>query len=151
MARPRTLALDRHGRVGVEYVRSRRVLRMVGDGTDRVEISVPAFLEGLGIETGDLGGPTTYLLFASSDPQPQGGMADVAGVFGVDAEAREAFRAIRLSPSYRHGWAELVAVGPGPRAHRLCWFGHPWARPTSAGPRPGATRLRSWPRLRRRR
>jgi hypothetical protein len=54
---------------------------------------------------------------------PGGQLAQVS-TFDSEDEARQAFLAIRLSPGYQHGWAELVDAGAtrGGRPAQLCWF-----------------------------
>ena len=65
---------------------------------------------------------TGYIVRASTDPR-LGLSEEVMGRFASEGEARKAFLALRLSPAYRDGWAELVAVGDGRTPMPLCWFG----------------------------
>jgi hypothetical protein len=65
-------------------------------------------------------GVTGYVVRAGTIPRV--GAEEVLGPFATEGEAREAFLALRLSPAYRQGWAELVAVGEGRAPMPLCWF-----------------------------
>ena len=75
---------------------------------------------------------TGYIIRAGTDPR-LGLSEEVLGRFATEGEARQAFVALRLLPAYRHGWAELVAVGDGRTPVPLCWFGDrsPSAPPAS--------------------
>ena len=64
---------------------------------------------------------TVYIVRAATDPRV-GLSEEVLGRFASESEARRAFLALRLSPAYRQGWAELVAVGGGRTPMPLCWF-----------------------------
>lgn len=68
-------------------------------------------------------GAGRYLLLAATRPEHEPGRHGVRAAFAKEAEAREAFVALRLSPAYRHGWAEVLGVGDSGQAKRLCWFG----------------------------
>lgn len=67
-------------------------------------------------------GMTGYIVRAGTDPR-MGMSEEVRRRFRTERAARKAFLALRLSPAYRHGWAELVAVGDGRTPMPLCWFG----------------------------
>lgn len=74
-----------------------------------------------------------YIVRAGTVP-PLGLSEEVHGRFASEGEARRAFLALRLSRTYRHGWAELVAVGDGRAQVPLCWFGDRPPSGTSARP-----------------
>ena len=76
---------------------------------------------------------TTYIVRAGTLSRP-GLSAEVLGPFATEGEARQAFLALRLSPAYRRGWAELVAVGDGRTPRPLCWFDDRSPSGTSASP-----------------
>jgi hypothetical protein len=68
--------------------------------------------------------PTCYVLFAGTDPRRTDLSHQVLGRFATEEDARQAFLAVRLSPTYQDGWAELVGVDSHGRRAPLCWFGH---------------------------
>ena len=113
--------------VRVEYVKRRRVLRLVGwheDGeTVARTLSVPEFCEELGIEAEELAAPRRYLVFAGSHRAPVGGAGDLVAAFDSEQEARKAFSALRLSRPGHDEWAEMVALDGRGQVHQLLWFG----------------------------
>lgn len=74
-----------------------------------------------------------YIVRAGADHR-LGSSDEVLGRFATEGEARQAFLALRLSPAYRHGWAEVVAVGGGQPPMPLCWFGDHAPSGTPASP-----------------
>ena len=74
-----------------------------------------------------------YIVRAGTDPR-LGLSEEVQGRFASEGEARQAFLALRLAPAYRHGWAELVAVGDDKEPMPLCWFGDHAPSGTPASP-----------------
>jgi hypothetical protein len=149
--------------VRIEYLRSRRTIRVVapgasasatvGDGGGQpshvVELPLGDFCERLGIEPAALVPPRQYLLFAGDGP-PAGGSGDLAGVFGDPRVAESAFLRARLAhPSAGPAWGELVALDAGGRVERTRWFGPTTSRPGGAGDRPTVDDLAA-PRARRR-
>ena len=76
---------------------------------------------------------TGYIVRAGTDSRI-GLPEEVLGQFATERDARQAFVLLRLSPAYRHGWAELVAVGDGRTPVPLCWFGD--RSPSGIPPRP---------------
>jgi hypothetical protein len=118
-------------RVRVEFVKRRRVLRVVGwDETDRakvepLELPLDGLLDRLGIPAEQLGLPSRYLLFGGSQQDAVGGLRSLLGVFSSEAEGREAFRRLRLTPRSEPGWGELVVLSPSGRPKPVCWFGLP--------------------------
>ena len=127
----RTLEGDGRARLRVEFVKRRRVLRVVGqEEADRsrvepLELPVDGLLHRLGIPPEQLGLPSRYLLFGGSQQGAVGGLRSLVGVFGTEAEGREAFRRLRLAARSDPGWGELVALDPSGRPKPLCWFGLP--------------------------
>ncbi len=110
----------------VEYLRTRRVVRTVNRTPpvpEVVELPVRAFVDRLGAQATDLAPPRHYLLFAAGEGGASGGLRDLLGLYDGEEAAREAFRSTRLSPAYRGGWGELVALQPGRGFEPLCWFG----------------------------
>ena len=145
-----SFALTELGDLSVQYVRRRRILRVVHTGDSRsgtVEVPLPAFLEALGIEPADLAPTRQFLLFAGRHQRPAGGLGDLSATFADEAEVREAFRRLRLSADYRDGWAQVVEVASGGRARALCWFGREPSRgnlPGASTPFPPVERSQTW-------
>lgn len=132
MGTARRLGGPRAGRgLAVEYVRTRRVVRLLGwcydEALEPVEIPVDRLCAGLGIDPTELGAPTRYLLFAGSGPTPGGGLRDLVGTFASELEARDAFRRLRQQHPATSAWAELAAMDTTGQITQLAWF----------GPRPG--------------
>ncbi len=69
--------------LAIEYVRSRKVVRLLGwrhgDPIEPVEIPVAELCPRLGIDPRDIGKPNSYLLFAGSHHRPAGGLRDLVG------------------------------------------------------------------------
>ena len=122
--------------LAIEYVRTRRVVRLLGwlhgEAIAPVEIPVGELCQRLGIASADLGAPQHYLLFAGSHGRAGGGLRDLAGTFASEQDAWEAFRLLRQTHPSTQGWAELAVMDAAGRVSQLAWFGlHP-ARDTSA-------------------
>ncbi len=120
------------GSMVVEYLRTRRVVRLVNRTApvpEVVEMPVSAFLDRLGVDLTDPVPTRHYLLFAGGEAGPSGGLRDLVGLYDSEEAAREAFRFIRLTPAYRRGWGELVALRPGRGFEPLCWFGRARSEP----------------------
>jgi hypothetical protein len=159
MPRTRSVTVDRDGLMTLEYVRSRRVLRLVGTADDQAglrELPLPALFHELGIDPGELAPPLQFLLFAGSGGRALGGLADLVAVYQDEVPAREAFHRLRTTDGNREGWAELAALSSAGRMDAVCWFGRPRsvARTTpllldEAGGAERKQRIRTW-RLRRR-
>lgn len=81
-----------------------------------------------------------YVLLAGTDPRRADLSEEVLGRFPTEEEARQAFLAVRLSPDYVDGWAELVGVDGCGAPAPLCWFGH---RPPRVAARPIAHEVQS--------
>lgn len=134
MSRPAQLSIGSgEEAIGLEYVKSRRVLRVQPAGAPgrggrrprrpRGEREVPLHLvfDRLGIDAAELAPAAHYLLFAAPAGRPRGGTGDLVRVFTCEETARAAFRAVRLQ-SGGQGWAELAALDAAGRLRRLCWF-----------------------------
>ena len=113
--------------VAVEYVRSRRILRLLGhcrgEQLPPVEIPVDRLCEELAIPPRDLGSPETFLLFAGERGAAGGGLRDLVGIFATEEQGRGAFAGLRVQHPAAGGWAELAAIDGFGRIRQLCWFG----------------------------
>ena len=123
--------------LAIEYVRSRKLVRVLGwlcgEPIAPVEIPVGQLCPRLGIDPRDLGAPSTYLLFAGSHRRPAGGLRDLVGTFASEAKAWEAFRTLRQDHPSVQGWAELAAIDGLGQVTQLAWFGlHPAAEPAES-------------------
>ena len=67
--------------------------------------------------------PRCYLLFAGSQPAPQGGLGDLVETFTSEATARQAFQHLRVNGSSARSWAQLAVVDGRHGIRPLCWFG----------------------------
>lgn len=122
--------------LAIEYVRTRKVVRllgwMYGDAIQPVEIPVEDLCSRLGIDPRDVGKPHNYLLFAGSHRHPAGGLRDLVGAYDDEEAAWAAFRQLRQSHPSAQGWGELAAIDGMGQVNQLAWFGlHP-AGDTSA-------------------
>lgn len=113
--------------LAVEYVKSRRMLRLLGSWRGEelapVEIPVDRLCEELSIDPRDLGSPESYLLFAGVHGRSAGGMRDLVGTFATEDEGRQAFTRLRVQHPSISGWAELTAIDGFGRIRQVCWFG----------------------------
>lgn len=113
--------------LGVEYVRSRRVLRLFGSWRGNqlppVEIPVDRLCEKLSIEPRELGSPEVYLLFAGGHDRVGGGLGDLVGTFATEDDGLQAFRRLQVHHPAFGGWAELAGVNGFGRVRQVCWFG----------------------------
>lgn len=113
--------------LAIEYVRTRKVLRLVGWTSETpiapVEIPVDQLCPSLGISPEDLGAPQRYMLFAGSHYRPAGGLRDLVGTFDNDEDAWAAFRELRLAHPSTQGWAELAMMDTTGHIQQLAWFG----------------------------
>jgi hypothetical protein len=116
------------------------------------ELSLAEFLGHLGITAADVVPELRYLLFTSTGVGGAGGSGDLARTFTDEAQARAAFRNVRLAPAYRHGWAELAALDVNGRVAPVCWFGvrSPVVPPATPAPTPAPPAQRRGPFRRRR-
>lgn len=129
--------------LALEYVRTRRIVRLLGwyynEALEPVEIPVERLCQELGIDPSELGAPCRYLLFAGSNAEPGGGLRDLVDTFDSELEAREAFRQVRQLHPSTDGWAELAAIDGCGQVSQLAWFGpqpgvHGKAVPAAFGP-----------------
>lgn len=128
MGRPKRLeGGTRNSGLAIEYVRTRKVLRLVGWMAETpiapVDIPLDELCPGLGISPHDLGAPHHYMLFAGSHRQPAGGLRDLVGTFDNEDDAWAAFRELRLAHPSTQGWAELATIDWSGHIHQLAWFG----------------------------
>jgi hypothetical protein len=116
--------------LAIEYVRTRKVIRLLGwlygDAIQPVEIPVDELCSRLGIDPRDVGRPHNYLLFAGSHRHPAGGLRDLVGTYDDEEAAWAAFRQLRQSHPSAQGWGELAAIDGMGQVNQLAWFGlHP--------------------------
>ena len=115
------------GGVAIEYVRGRKVLRLLGwvgdEPIETVEIPLAELCGRLGIDARDLVPPHRFLLFAGSHRRPGGGRKDLVATFDSEEKAWAAFRERRQSHPALQGWAELAAIDSQGQVHQLAWFG----------------------------
>jgi hypothetical protein len=113
--------------LALEYVRTRRIVRLLGwcydEPLEPVEIPVDRLCQELGIDPSELGAPRRYLLFAGSSTRPGGGLRDLVGTFGSELEAREAFRGLRQQDASPSAWGELAVIDGCGQISQLAWFG----------------------------
>ena len=127
------------GGVAIEYVRGRKVLRLLGWAGDEpletVEIPVDEFCARLGIDPRDVVAPHRFLLFAGSHRRPGGGRRDLVATFDSEEKAWGAFRERRQSHPALQGWAELAVIDSQGQVNQLAWFGlHPATDPDDEAP-----------------
>lgn len=128
------------GRVRIEYIESRRTLRLTsGDGAGPVELPLARLIDGLGIDRKDLAAAPRLLLFAGRHDAPGHGADDLVGSFESMDEGRAAFRQVRGTRSDDEGWAQLVTLHGGGRRTVVAWFGR--AKEDDAGRRQQRLRL----------
>lgn len=132
----------RRAGLAMEYVRSRKVVRLLGwlydEPIEPVEIPVGELCRRLGIDPQDLGAPHRYLLFAGSHRRVGGGLRDLVATFDAEDQAWEAFRQLRQTHPSTQGWAELAAIDGFGQVTQLAWFGlHPAHDGSAATPPAG--------------
>jgi len=130
---------SRNAGLAIEYVRTRRVVRLLGwlhdEPIEPVEIPVEELCRRLGIEPGDIGVPRRYLLFAGSHRRTAGGLRDLVGTFDSEESAWAAFRELRQHHPSVQGWAELATIDQMGHVNQMAWFGlHPAADPCADAP-----------------
>lgn len=155
MGRPRSIQTgDGQGGARLEYIRTRRMLRLGGWREGRGEIApieVPAlrFLADLGIEPDDLGATPLFVIVGGVRDQPRGAVRHVILAFASELEARRRFRRLRARHHEPDEWARLVTVDARCRVTPLSWFGEGAVETASeqpevpAGGRTGASGRRS--------
>lgn len=111
MGRPRSVDLS--DGVRVEYVATRKVLRLTGLPTP---IEIPAeTLVALGVRTG---ADRQYLLFGGQ--KTRGGSRDLIGVYRDEGQAKAAFRELRANLT--GGWGEVWCLDGNGTYRQRCWF-----------------------------
>lgn len=117
----------REAGLAIEYVRRRRMVRLLGwlhnETIEPVEIPLNELRQRLGIDPRDLGAPQQYLLFAGSHRRPAGGFRDLVGTFDSEQKAWAAFRELRQAHPSVQSWAELAAIDTLGKVNLLAWFG----------------------------
>ncbi|MDP8936710.1 MAG: hypothetical protein M3O23_03090 [Actinomycetota bacterium] len=136
MGRPRRLSTTTDdSELAVEYVKSRRAVRLLGSHRGEklppVEIPVDRLCQTLGIEPRQLGSPETYVLFAGVQGGAAGGLRDLVGTFANEDDGRQAFSRLRVQHPALRGWAELAAIDGFGRVRQICWFGLGSDRPVA--------------------
>ncbi len=115
------------GGVAIEYVRTRKVLRLLGwvgeEPIESIEIPVDELCVRLGIDPRDVVAPHRFLLFAGSHRRPGGGRRDLVATFDSEEKAWAAFRERRQSHPALQGWAELTLIDSQGQVQQLAWFG----------------------------
>lgn len=118
--------VDGETKVLIEYVRTRKVLRISGDAFDAFgqwgpfEIPLADLVRELQVDVSGLAPAQPYMVFGGE--QSLGGSKDCLGTFATEAEAKKCFVALRQNRST--AWAEVSTVVKG-RLRQLCWFGAP--------------------------
>lgn len=120
--------------LAIEYVRTRRVVRLLGWSAEAsiqpVEIPVEQLCGDLGIDPSELGAPRHFLLFAGAHHRTAGGLRDLVGTFNDEVAAWAAFQGLRQAHPSREGWAELATIDARGHLTQLAWFGLHQATPT---------------------
>ena len=115
------------GGLAIEYVRTRKVVRLLGwlngESIQPVEIPVGELCDRLGIDPRELVAPQRYLLFAGSHRRPQGGRRDLLATFASEEKAWAAFGELRRSHPADQRWAELAVIDGSGQITQLAWFG----------------------------
>lgn len=83
-----------------------------------------------------------YLLFAGTQPPPNGGLGAPLDTFTSEDAARRAFRDVRLRMSSPTSWAQLAVVDGRHGLKPVCWFGI-GAEPDRGNPAPGMSPTRA--------
>src|SRR5437764_15476846 len=110
--------------VRLEYVRSRRMLRLGGwhsGGSEIEAVEVPAstLRPELGIAPDELGAAPVYLLLAGVWDARTNGVRRATVAFSSEPDARQAFRRLRTGDPLPAEWAELLALDIACRLRRL--------------------------------
>lgn len=158
MTRARSIeAGDATAGVRVEYVKTRRVVRLGGwhgGGREMRPLEVPAsrFLDELGIEPEELNAAPAFLVLAAVQDYPGRGFRHLAAAFPSEITARELFLRLRADHQRPGEWAQVVALDARCRLVPVCWFGTPGvlnsdgalATVTAEADPPPAPRARRW-------
>ncbi|MDQ3898255.1 MAG: hypothetical protein M3326_13595 [Actinomycetota bacterium] len=118
---------NKRGGLAIEYVRSRKVVRVLGwvgdEPMEPMEIPIDELCGRLGIDPRDVVAPHRYLLFAGSHGHPGGGRRDLAATFDSEEKAWAAFQELRNAHPALEQWGELVAIDGSGQVNQLAWFG----------------------------
>jgi hypothetical protein len=131
MARPRSIQSgDETAGVRIEYVRTRRIVRLGGwhnRDRDILAIEVPAsrFLDELGIAPEELGAAPTYLVLASVRDRSTEVVRHMTAAYPSELQARQVFLHLRAHHQDPDEWAQVVALDARCRMVPVCWFGKP--------------------------
>ena len=113
--------------LAIEYIRTRKVVRLLGwsrrEPIEPVEIPLGQLCRQLGIDPNDVGAPRHYLLFAGSHRRPGGGLRDLVGTYHSEEKAWDAFRGLRQGHPSVGGWAQLASIDGLGQLNHLAWFG----------------------------
>jgi hypothetical protein len=113
--------------LAIEYVRTRKVVRLLGwmgeTPIQPVEIPVEQLCGDLGIDPHDLGAQRHFLLFAGSHHRVAGGLRDLVATYDDEVSAWSAFQELRQAYPSRDGWAEPAAIDTFGHVTQLAWFG----------------------------
>lgn len=141
MSTPASIVLsDGIGGIRVQYVRTRRILRLTawsGSGVEvtAVELPLSHLLRELRVEPEDVKAPRRYLLFAGLHAVPTQGADHLVAAYDDEVPARRAFDDLRAARAQGSGWAELTVLDANGRLQRLGWFGkEPAVRPKRLAP-----------------
>lgn len=98
-----------------------------------VETPVATFLQALGLDEDEVQVPRRYLLLAGvpAHPSGRGPVRLRMASFATEADAKAAFRQLRLGTEMHVYWAEVISLDPDDSVKRLCWFGDAWDVDTS--------------------
>ena len=131
MAKARSIQSgDETAGVRVEYVKTRRVVRLGGwHARDReirpIEVPASRFLDDLGIAPQELGAAFTYLVLASVWDRSTRTLRYQAAAFPSELQARQMFLRLRAEHQEVDEWAQVVTLDARCRMVPLCWFGTP--------------------------
>ncbi len=131
MARARSIQTgDDTAGVRIEYVRTRRVVRLGGwHARDReirpIEVPASRFLDELGIAPEELGAAPAYLVLASVHDRRTRTIRQLAAAFPSELQAREVFLRLRAEHQDAEEWAQVVALDARCKMVPVSWFGRP--------------------------
>jgi hypothetical protein len=125
--------------LAIEFVRTRRVVRLLGWTPEvviePVEVPIDVLCRELGIGPRDVGAPVRFLLFAGPHQRPLGGLHDLVATFDDVEAAWAAFRDRRQAHASGEGWAELATIDIAGHVEQLAWYGlHRAADPAESAP-----------------
>lgn len=113
--------------LAIEYLRTRKVVRLLGwvsdEVIDPVEIPLEELCPRLDMDPRSLGAPLLFLLFAGTQSPSGGGLRDLVRTFDAPEKAWVAFRELRQAHASVPGWAQLATIDPRGRVRQLAWYG----------------------------